>query len=301
MKTTYSPEKVTSFLGSIEAALPDSLVQLTEGHISQAFSFEKEQGDKYVLRISARQEDFVADKYAADNFGTSLLVPKVTDIGQFEESAYYCISRFVEGTPSNLVSEQELAAALPNIQNTLAKIYQFDVSTSTGYGHLNTTTGNAKHNSWKEAIGQEIEQAGLQSFRDSAAKIGLDPEIADKFIAQFRKNLPYASEVRRLLHGDPAFDNMLIKNGRVTAIIDWSSMGYGDWMSDFAYLGFWWPGRYGDAKTFARTYGLEDDHIEERLALYWATNALRTIAFADNAKSEAVGNWLKFFVSSKLV
>lgn len=148
---------------------------------------------------------------------------------------------------------------------------------------------------------QDIESKDAEHFKVSARNIGLETNIVDTFYGQFRKNLPYASETRRLLHGDPAFDNMLVNGSSVTALIDWAQMEYGDWVCDFSRLDFWWPGRYGDMRSFAEESRLETDGLEERKALYWAVNALWTIEFADTAKSQETSAWLREHLPAKIV
>ncbi|MEI6481690.1 MAG: phosphotransferase, partial [Candidatus Saccharibacteria bacterium] len=114
------------------------------------------------------------------------------------------------------------------------------------------------------------------------------------------KNLPFASETRRLLHGDLGFDNLIVNDGKVTAVIDWAQMGYGDWMRDYAKFDFWWPDRYTKPQAFADGYDLDAEHLEERIALYWAVTALGTISFADRFKSERVTEWLHDHATEKV-
>ena len=301
MKTTYSHEDIQYFLVVKEHADPESIAQLQEGHISQALRFETIDGEKLVLRIAETDDDFRADKYVYDTFGAALHVPKITEIGVFSGTAAHCISELALGKTTDALSSDEMERALPSIQNALAAIFLHDISNTTGYGHPDLSTGNASYSNWKEASGREIEERGIEAFRTNASNIGLDGALIDKFFIQFRTNLPCASEQRRLLHGDPAFNNMLVDNDQVTAIIDWAQFGYGDWMSDFARLDFWHPGRYGDSKVFATKYGLDANNLQERKALYWATNALWTIEFADKAKNTDVTHWLQEYVATKLV
>jgi aminoglycoside phosphotransferase (APT) family kinase protein len=94
---------------------------------------------------------------------------------------------------------------------------------------------------------------------------------------------------------------MLVNRGKVTAVIDWAQMGYGDWMSDFARLDFWHPERHGNAMIFALRYGLDNDRIAQRKALYWATNALWTVEFADKTNNAGVSAWLKENLHKKLL
>jgi hygromycin-B 4-O-kinase len=299
MKTQFNMQKVTQFLEDVEQAEPQTIHPLIEGHISQAFSFEAAQ-NKYVLRLSETDADFKADQFAFDHFGQGLPVPKVSEIGKFSSSAYYCVTNFVDGKGSNTLSSDEVARTLPSIWQALGSTFTTDISFSQGYGDLDIMSGNGSSDSWHEHI-LKLEREGVDSFKRNATSVGLNPELIDKFFEQYRANLPFASETRRLLHGDPAFDNMLIDEDKVVAVIDWAQLGYGDWMSDFARLDFWWPGRYGDKEEFAKSFGLEDDHINERQALYWATNALWTIEFADKAKSESVTQWLHEHIESKLI
>lgn len=301
MKTTYSQEDIQQFLETTEHANPDSVEQLAEGHISQALGFETIDGQKLVLRIADRINDFEADKYAGDVFGDRLLVPQVNDIGKFGDSAYYCISNRLEGVNSNSLSSSDIQAALPNIHNVFAELFKTDISATTGYGEIDTKTGNAECDSWQARLASHIGKTSIESYKVSAQFVGLDPSIIDRFMVQFSQNLPYASEVRRLFHGDLGFDNLLLLNGEVTGIIDWAQMGYGDWMRDYARLDFWWQGRYGDAKQFAAQYELDSEHIDERIALYHAYNALLTVDFSYRHKNDSTSEWLREHATEKLI
>lgn len=301
MKTTYSQEDIHEFLETTEHANPDSVEQLAEGHISQALGFETVDGEKLVLRIADRLNNFEADRYAGDVFGDRLLVPKVTDMGKFGDGAYYCISNRLDGVPSNSLTLHEIQAALPSIHDVFAKLFKTDILATTGYGEINTKTGNAKSDSWKACLAGHIGETTIEGYKESAKYVGLDPAIIDSFIAQFNRNLPYASEVRRLFHGDLGFDNLLLLNGKVTGVIDWAQMGYGDWMRDYARLDFWGPGRYGDAKQFAAQYELDAEHIDERISLYHAFNALLTIDFSFRHKNDSTSEWLREHAAEKVI
>lgn len=301
MKTTYTPEDVQQFLETTEHANPDSIAQLSEGHISQALAFETVDGTKQVLRISAIDEDFRADEYAFKHFGDSLPIPAVREIGNFGDGAYYCISDYVPGTTSNKLSQEDMQAALDAQNDVFARIFSTDVSATQGYGGIDLTTGNAKHDSWKAVLTSELEDMDVDKLRQQAQNIGLDPTLVDKFVAQFNANLPYASEVRHLLHGDMGFDNLIVDEGKVTAVIDWAQMGYGDWLHDYSKFDFWWPDRYTSPQVFADRYDLDAEHIPERIALYWAYTVLGNISFADRFKSEKVTEWLHEHAEERLI
>lgn len=299
MKTQHSREAVAEFLKDHEGADPASVRPLVEGHSSQAFKFMSAEG-WFVCRLAGTDNDFQADLFACDHFATRIPIPAVKTIDKYADDTFYCITGFAPGKTSNILSDEEMDESLPDIHRVLYEIFSIDISFSEGFGDIDTASGNAKYDTWVSRL-RNIQMTGKESFKRNAENIGLEGRIVDVFFDQFESNLQYASEMRRLLHGDPAFDNMLVENNKVTAVIDWAQMGYGDWMSDFARLDFWWPNRYGDAKEFADAYGLESDNINERKALYWATNALWTIEFADKAKSKSVTEWLNEHIKEKVV
>lgn len=289
MKTSLSLSDIEAGLFSL-GKQPEGLAQLDEGQVAQAFKFMSG-GSSYVLRISQTERDFLADKFISKNFSNSLPVPHVYEIGAFTVNTFYCISEYKLGNTVKSINDSELARNLPEIQDTLAAIFLTDITEYSGYGGPNFETGNAPFVSWRNAISSLLEK-NSQDLRKNAVNIDLDPVIVDKFLKQYEKYLPYASEQRYLLHGDPGFDNMIIKDGKIVAVIDWAQFGYGDWMSDFARISFWRDGGYGEPDEFAKKFDLSNKHLEQRQKLYWAINALLAIEFADKAKNESVKKWL---------
>lgn len=302
MKTEYEPEDIKSFLRATVYANPDSIKQLSEGHISQALTFENFDGNKQVLRISTKDEDFRADDYAYRIFGSVVPVPEILEIGSFGDKDFYCISKFIEGTTTNKLNNKDMQDSISEQNDIFGRIFNFDISATSGYGSVDINTGNAPRNDWKSFLTSDVESmGGVDELRKNAINIGLEPSLIDKFIKQFVVNVPYASEVRRLLHGDLGFDNMIVSDGKVTAVIDWAHVSYGDWMRDYAKFDFWWPDRYTQPRIFAKSYSLEAEHMHERTALYWAHTALGTISFADRFKNGDITKWLHEHIEEKLI
>ena len=46
---------------------------------------------------------------------------------------------------------------------------------------------------------------------------------------------------RHIVHGNLVNHNVLVQGPQITAVIDWGSALYGDWLYDAAWLIFWWP------------------------------------------------------------
>lgn len=301
MKTAHTTDKIHKFLTAKQYAAPGSIKQLTEGNVAQALYFENEQSDKLVLRIASKDEEFLRDQYAFEKFGQQLPIPRVREIGKFDDSSFFCISDYIEGTPSNSLKQAVIDDMEDEILGVYAKLYSIDVSTTSGYGPLDVVTGNGYSPSWRQRLLDDVSELDVDIFQAHAKNIGVDAALVDKLILQVKDNLDIAPETRWLIHGDPGFDNMLIHDGKVTALIDWAWVGYGDWMYDFSKFNFWWPGRHGDKHAFASAYNLDAKNLDQREALYWATTALGTIRFADLFKNDSTAKWLRQHLPERIV
>jgi aminoglycoside phosphotransferase (APT) family kinase protein len=65
--------------------------------------------------------------------------------------------------------------------------------------------------------------------------IPVEPVLA-ALLEWLRRNLPDAAPRPSLLHGDAAFSNLLVTDGRVTAVVDWEAAHVGNPAEELAYL-----------------------------------------------------------------
>jgi len=119
-------------------------------------------------------------------------------------------------------------------------------------------------------------------------------------MTQFDNNIDQAAAERRLIHGDLGSDNVLIKDGKVTGVIDWSSVGYGDWLHDYSRMEFWYPGKNISATEFAQKHGLETQNFEPRWLAGMAAHAISTVDFALKHENESLIDWLREHLQHKL-
>ncbi len=301
MKTTHDLEKIHLFLIAEKNARPDSVHPLVEGQVAQAFAFTSDDGTKKVLRIAMTDTDFLCDEYAFNTFGSKLPIPQVYEIGKFDTTSFFCISAFVPGSPTNVLEQADIDRMQPAILNTYATLFTIDVSSSGGFGPLDVVTGNGRFSVWNAWLAEELDDFNPARFRDSASNIGLDSDIADKFMEHTKKRLRFVPEIRGLIHGDLGFDNLIVRQDKPVALIDWANVGYGDWAYDFSKLNFRKPGRHGSMYAFAKTHGLGAKHLEQREIFYCSVIALRTIRFADRFKNQTVARWLQDNLPDKLI
>jgi aminoglycoside phosphotransferase (APT) family kinase protein len=83
---------------------------------------------------------------------------------------------------------------------------------------------------------QDIERAIVREEEDSLGR-ALEPHplLADMF-AWLRAHAPDGAERPVIVHGDLGFHNLLVQDGRLTAVLDWERAHVGDAMEDLMYL-----------------------------------------------------------------
>lgn len=299
IKSEYSPEQAGNLPVIAGEIKPSSLVRLTEGHFSQAFSYETNAGEKRVLRLGRKAKSFYADRYAHEHFNMpGLPIPEVLDIGEAEQGLYFCISRYAPGVPSDQLQAADFSQVRETIEESFARIFTADISDSNGYRNIDFDTGNGAVASYRpESYMAEINLARL---REKCSQHDIDPALVDAFARNLDANFPKLDFDRRLTHGDLGFDNVLVDEGRVTAVIDWSSVGYGDWLHDYSRLEFWYPGRHTPAMEFAQKYGLDTRNFQERWLTHTADHALSTLGYIFKYEDEGTARWVRENLASKL-
>lgn len=301
IKSEYSREQAAAIPALTDEIVPGTLRPLTEGHFSQAFKFETPQGEERVLRLGRKLYSFEADQYAHDHFAApDLPIPKVYEIGEAEQGLYYCVSEFAPGTPSDQMPPEDFERAKPEIEKAFASVFAKDISGTSGEGDIDTKTGDGVNASFAQALKSERASENLDELRRQCQAVGIDPDLLMRFSEQFRENIDEISYTRRLIHADLGSDNVIVKDGTVSAVIDWSGMGYGDWLHDYSRLEFWYPGRHTPAKEFAARYGLESEKFNERWLAHMAAHALSTVDFAFRYESHHTQDWLRQHLASRL-
>ena len=92
-------------------------------------------------------------------------------------------------------------------------------------------------------------------------------------LARLAALIPEGAEGRHLIHSDLLNFNVLVADGRISAVVDWGCAMYGDFLYDLAWFQFWAPwypdwGGIDFRREAARHYasiGLAVPRFEERL------------------------------------
>ncbi|MEZ4571776.1 MAG: aminoglycoside phosphotransferase family protein [Thermomicrobiales bacterium] len=241
---------------------------LSGGLFSRAYAFLAG-GREYVIRINAEEhaaESFAKDDYAWRHFASEELpIPRVVAVGEHEDW-HYAISERAPGRTLMECSPEERRAALPALLDTLEAIGKVNTRASTGYGDWGGD-GNGGYGSWQEFLAAIIENhdAGYfanwhRYFEDSF----LERDVFERVYERMLRLAERCPNMRKLVHNDYQFENVLADGERISGVIDWANALYGDPLYDVAWLGWisthpgWWfdegmeilRARFGDAPDF---------------------------------------------------
>lgn len=289
MKSRITFPDMVNFLETGHVAEHGSVTPVREGRISQAVRFRRG-SEELICRVAPDQTMFQGDLIASE-LGLDVPVPPVCGIGIWNDVGW-CISEFRPGTSGDQFSLAEFSGFRDNVLASLADIYHTDVSSILGYGPLSPAR-RGQFDTFGQALDAMVGRFPESLLSADLSTLGMPPEIASRLhgvVERCRHNL---HSQRRLLHGDPGFDNILILDGEVTAHIDWAQISLGDWVQDFVRLETWDSARYGTTEAFARRFDLDHAGLDERRFLYSALNMMDAIHFAVVYENAGTAAWLR--------
>jgi hygromycin-B 4-O-kinase len=272
----------------------DALEPLAGGEISRAFSFEAA-GRGHILKFNADVLDanFEKDVFVAREFSSDAVpIPAIVAQGRTGDLHFVVMERAV-GTAMDRLTADQVAEALPAVLSTLSAIHSVGVDRFDGHG-LFDGEGRGFFPSWRanlESVGEEEREDGFYGkWHSLFDETFLERDVFDSVFDRMIQLADDCPEDRRLVHGDFGFGNLLLKDGRVTAVIDWTEAKWGDFVYDVAWLDFWAPDG-GLAALIARDYeirGISVPAFAERLLCYQCyvgLDAMRFFARSDQEQS----------------
>jgi len=155
---------------------------------------------------------------------------------------------------------------------------QVDLSASSGFGGWRAD-GSTSDRSWREwLLGLATGPAtrGSPGWREllEGSPTGVGP--FEEGYARLHELIGHCPEEPHLVHDDLINRNVLVDGDRISAVLDWGSSKYGDFLYDLAKLVFYRPWyaawRSIDFAAEARAHydaiGLDMPHFAERLTCY---------------------------------
>ena len=211
------------------------LATVRPGELSRVYRFDAD-GTGYILRLGQMGEGYAKDKLAHERFGgANLPIPRVVEIGRLGE-LWFCISARLPGTPSLHLPPAEYVRARPAIAATMQRIHALP-PLAPGFGPVDRE-GRGQHGSWRAWLAQTGEETDgfWRDWRDRLVDSFLEWDRWDRLRGRMLELLARCPEERRVVHGDYGYDNVLVEDDRVTAVLDWANLMYGDPLYDVAWL-----------------------------------------------------------------
>jgi hygromycin-B 4-O-kinase len=264
------------------------LARIALGEWSQAYSFRCN-GDDYIARFSALEEDFAKDRLVAAYATADLPIPPIVAMGRAFDG-FYAISRRAFGEFIDDLDAAHMRAVLPALFAALDAARLTDLSATAGFGGWGAG-GDAPHASWRAYLLDVTHDRPTDRVSGWRQRLDASPERSGPFDAaaqRLQTLVDACPEERHLIHSDLLHFNVLIDGNRLSAVFDWGCSLYGDFLYDVAWLTFWAPWyRAWDGIDFreeaARHYaaiGLEVPDMKERLRCYELHIGLGSLAYS---------------------
>lgn len=242
-----------------------------------------------VARFSPYDEDFEKDAYAARYSSPSLPIPPIIEWGPALDG-FYAVAKRVGGEHIDGLDETRMRRVLPSLFLAMDAMREVDLSDASGYGGWRAD-GRTSHASWREWLLRFVDEPATRGAPGWRELLRDRPREARSFEEGYERLVHLADpcpETRHLFHDDLINRNVLVDGDRISAVLDWGSSKYGDFLFDIANLAFytpWFPhwrniDFAAEALAHYETIGLAVPHFAERLRCYTLRIALAGIAYS---------------------
>ena len=258
------------------------------GEWSVAYSVKTANAD-LVARFGAYDEDFEKDAFAARYSSSALPIPPILEWGP-ALGGYYAIAPRMNGEHIDGLDETRMRRVLPSFFAALDAMRAVDLSSASGFGGWRAD-GRTSHPSWHEWLLHFVDEPatrGAPGWRDLLRDRPTERRSFEEGYARLVELAGPCPEVRHLFHDDLINRNVLVDGDCISAVLDWGSSKYGDFVYDIANLVFytpWFPQwrniDFGvEALAHYDRIGLAVPNFAERLRCYMLRIALDGIAYS---------------------
>jgi hygromycin-B 4-O-kinase len=253
-----------------------NLTPLRQGVWASAYAFDRG-GEALVVRFGQYRDDFAKDRIASQYASRDLPIPRIIEIGEGLGGSY-AISERAAGIHIDGIDERSMRRVLPSLFATLEALRRVELPHDAGFGGWDGT-GRAPQPTWRAKL-LDIATDGPTrlgpSWRATLAATSVGTGPFDEAFVALQRLVDRCPEERHLVHSDLLHFNVLVADDRVSALLDWGSSIYGDFVFDIAWLTFWAPwyplwSRIDfarEAAAYHRSIGLNVPDFEHRIRCY---------------------------------
>jgi hygromycin-B 4-O-kinase len=211
-----------------------------EGAWSRCFGFL--QGDEdLVIRFGNFVDDFRKDQLAHAYDAPDLPIPEVLEIGDAFDG-YYAISARAHGAPLEYLSPTQWRTVVPSVVSALDAMRVADLPLNSSVGGWGVD-GKAAHVSWSASLLNVENDDPNHRTHGWRERLAASPQGDGDFLwgLNLLKDVIDDSTPISLLHCDFINRNVLVKEDRISGVLDWGCSRYGDHLYDLAWFEFWAP------------------------------------------------------------
>ena len=242
-----------------------------------------------VARFGAYDEDFEKDAYMARYSSSTLPIPPILDWGP-ALGGFYALAPRMHGEHIDGLDEARMRRALPSLFAAHDAMRAIDLPAGSGYGGWRAN-GRMGHRSWRDwllGFFNEPATRGAPGWRELLRDRPRERAAFEEGYARLVQMVEHCPEERALFHDDLINRNVLVDGDRISAVLDWGSSKYGDFLFDIANLVFyrpWFPAwRNIDFAAEARAHyeriGVAVPNFAERISCYSLRIALDGISYS---------------------
>ena len=222
----------------------ETLVPLKGGEWSAAYKYRFD-GYDYVIRLSNVNDNFYRDKFATGYSSVALPIPQIINIDKYEDQ-YYALSPFYYGEPFEKLSVINLDKTISSFIKMMTALQSTNLNSIRGYGTI-TNTGLGAFNSWNDAlldVNKERSDSLIPGWKSILRKDIRALSKYNLFYQQLDDLVSFCPKSKGLIHGDLLYQNLLVDNAKISAVLDWGCAMIGDPLYDIAIFSFfepWYP------------------------------------------------------------
>ncbi|MEO7020768.1 MAG: aminoglycoside phosphotransferase family protein [Ktedonobacteraceae bacterium] len=265
-----------AFLHEHLGANVQHIQEVGRGEWSVAFAYRLDEHE-YVARFGLFGEDFMRDRIVAKYTSERLPLPQIVEIGPYK-NGFFALSERAYGNFLDKLDENAMRAVLPNVLETLDAVKEIELTDTSGFGGWDAS-GIAPHVSWQEALLDVVNdhpEKRTHGWRKSLEEVPEKLVLFNQAAALFATKVALCPNERHLIHDDLLNRNVLVKGNCVTAMLDWGSSSYGDYLYDIAHLLYWWPwfiqwrniDILWEIEQYYQTKKIDIENFHERLQCY---------------------------------
>ena len=197
-----------------------------------------------VVRVSETPENFQRDAEAYELAGDKLPIPRILETGEIE-GRHFAVSEFRAGEHFELLSPEELRPLVDEVVSLCRGLSEVDLSEQSGFGYWDRDL-RGEYESWAGYLLDVIEDRPLPSnlihgWRSRLQQSGRGMTEFKELHGVLRGLAAALPEERHLIHSDLLNYNVLARDGRITAVLDWGCAKFGDPLYDLAWFEFYEP------------------------------------------------------------